>query len=127
MVLQLRRKVVIPGSPWVGSIGIRQWPFWSLPAAVRGYVGLVALAAFAAAGTTIDLVPVTRRSLVWFAVLSAAAVAHLEVTRRIERMREVAAEGTPHAHLQSIWIFAALLLLPPPLVVAVIVISYTHA
>jgi hypothetical protein len=48
------------------------------------------------------------------------AVAHLEVARGIERMREVAAEGTPHAHLQSIWIFAALLLLPPPLVVALI-------
>ncbi|HET8642756.1 MAG TPA: GGDEF domain-containing protein [Pseudonocardiaceae bacterium] len=111
----------------MGSIGIREWPFWSLPAPVRGYVVLVALAALAAAGTTVDLVPVTRQSLVWFAVLSAAAVAHLEVTRRIERMREIAAEGTPHAHLQSIWIFAALLLLPPPLVVAVIVISYGHA
>jgi diguanylate cyclase (GGDEF)-like protein len=108
-------------------ISTREWPFWALPRPVRWYVLLVILAALAAVATTVQLMPIGKLSLIWFAGLSVAAVAHLEVARGIERMREVAAEGTPHAHLQSIWIFAGLLLLPPPLVVALIAISYTHS
>ena len=126
-MLHLSRRVLILRQPRVRLIRVREWPFWALPRPVRWYVVLVTLAALAAAGTTVRLMPVDRRSLIWFAALSVAAVVHLEVARGIERMREVAAEGSPHAHLQSIWIFAALLLLPPPLVVGVIVISYTHS
>lgn len=127
MVLQSRRRVLIPARRRGMRVNVREWPFWSLPRSVRWYVGLVTLAALGAAATTVDLMPVDRLALIWFAALAVAAVAHLEVARGIERMREIAAEGTPHAHLQSIWIFAAVLLLPPPLVVAIIMVSYTHS
>jgi diguanylate cyclase (GGDEF)-like protein len=126
MVLHMRRSVSILSRPQV-LISVRKWPLWALPRPVLWYVLLVILAGLAAAGTTIELMPVDKVSLIWFAGLSVAAVTHLEVARGVERIREVAAGGTPYVHLQSIWIFAALLLLPPPLVVALIAISYTHS
>ncbi|MGI5499575.1 diguanylate cyclase [Lentzea sp. CA-135723] len=63
----------------------------------------------------------------WFLLLAGGAVVHLEAARGIERIREIGAEGSPHAHMQSVWLFAGVLVLPMPLLVALIVISYTHS
>ncbi|WP_285639962.1 GGDEF domain-containing protein [Lentzea sp. NBRC 102530] len=63
----------------------------------------------------------------WFLLLAGGAVLHLEAARGIERIREIGAEGSPHAHMQSVWLFAGVLVLPMPLLVALIVISYTHS
>ena len=63
----------------------------------------------------------------WFLLLSSGAVLHLEAARGIERIREIGAEGSPHAHMQSVWLFAGVLVLPMPQLVALIVISYTHS
>jgi diguanylate cyclase (GGDEF)-like protein len=126
MMLHMRRRLSILSRP-PALVNVRKWPFWALPRAVRWYVLLVISAALAAAITTVHLMSIDKLSLIWFAILSVAAVIHLEVARGIERMREVATVGTPYARLQSIWFFAALLLLPPPLVVALVVISQLHS
>ncbi|WP_439657999.1 diguanylate cyclase [Lentzea sp. HUAS TT2] len=63
----------------------------------------------------------------WFLLLAAGAVGHLEAARGIERIREIGAEGSPHAHMQSVWLFAGVLVLPMPQLVALIVISYAHS
>jgi diguanylate cyclase (GGDEF)-like protein len=76
---------------------------------------------------TISLTPVTRLDWIWFWLLVLAAVAHLEASRHIERLREISSEGSPHNHLQSVWFFAGVLLLPPPLIAALLVISYGHS
>ncbi|WP_307868893.1 GGDEF domain-containing protein [Umezawaea beigongshangensis] len=76
--------------------------------------------------TTTHLDQVTTRSWIWFGLLSTAAVIHLEAARGIERIREIAADGTPYTHMQSVWFFAGVLLLPLPLITALILISFSH-
>ncbi|KAA2267037.1 GGDEF domain-containing protein [Solihabitans fulvus] len=100
---------------------------WSLPRGVLAYLLAVECLAVVGVVATARLAPITSHSLMWCGLLVVGAVAHLETARGIERIRELAAEGSPHAHLQSIWIFAGLLLLPPPLVVVVIAVSYAHS
>ncbi|WP_313888287.1 GGDEF domain-containing protein [Lentzea alba] len=62
-----------------------------------------------------------------FLLLAGGAVLHLEAAQGIERIREISREGSPHAHMQSVWLFAGVLVLPMPLLVALIAISYLHA
>ncbi|HWC81528.1 MAG TPA: GGDEF domain-containing protein [Pseudonocardiaceae bacterium] len=69
---------------------------------------------------------VTQRELIWFGLLTAASVIHLEAAQGIERIREMSAEGSPYTHMQSVWFFAGALLLPFQLVTALIAISFTH-
>ncbi|MEV4316909.1 GGDEF domain-containing protein [Actinocrispum sp. NPDC049592] len=110
-----------------GALNPRGWSVWSLPRPVVVYILTVEAFALVVVGFTATVVPITTQSLIWFAMLLAGEITHLEAARGIERIRELGAEGRPHMHLQSIWIFAALLLLPPPLVAVVIVVSYTHS
>ncbi|HEX4721771.1 MAG TPA: diguanylate cyclase [Pseudonocardiaceae bacterium] len=103
------------------------WRLWSLPRHVVVYLAVVELAAVIVLAATLRLVPITPRALVWFGMLVAGMLVHLEASRRIERLREIAAERKPHTHPQDVWFFAALLLLPPPLVAAVVAISYCYS
>ncbi|MEU4744614.1 GGDEF domain-containing protein [Actinosynnema sp. NPDC023658] len=104
----------------------RDWSLWRLPRAVLIYVLTVEAVAVVAVASVATLVPVTGRHWTWFAVLSAAAVVHFEAARGLERVREVAAEGSPYAHPQSIWLFAGVLVLPPPLLAGLVAVSYGY-
>jgi diguanylate cyclase (GGDEF)-like protein len=94
---------------------------------VVAYILLVDVAAVAVLVSTARLTPITPRALVWCALLIAGLIVHKEASHGIERIREIATEGSPHTELQSIWIFAALLLLPPPLVAVVIVTGFGYS
>ncbi len=100
---------------------------WTLSPPVLLFLSVVEIGALGVVLGTADLVPITSRSLLWCGLIVAGEIVHLEAAQRIERLRELGAEGRPHMHLQSIWIFAGLLLLPPPLATLVIVVSYTHS
>ncbi|GLZ28363.1 GGDEF domain-containing protein [Lentzea sp. NBRC 105346] len=105
----------------------RRWKLWSLSLPVLTYIAVVETAATLVVVATARLTPADALAWTWFALLAAGAVVHLEAARGIERIREIAAEGSPHAHMQSVWLFAGVLLLPMPLLVALIGISYVHA
>ncbi|WP_328450443.1 MULTISPECIES: sensor domain-containing diguanylate cyclase [unclassified Amycolatopsis] len=100
---------------------------WKLPTPVFGYVLVVDALALIAILATAGLVPISGQAVLWCGLILAGEIVHLEAAQRIERIRELAADGRPHMHLQSIWIFAGLLLLPPPLATLVIVVSYAHS
>ena len=100
---------------------------WKLPTPVLGYVLVVDALALVAILATAGLAPITGQAVLWCGLILAGEIVHLEAAQRIERIRELAADGRPHMHLQSIWIFAGLLLLPPPLATVVIVVSYVHS
>jgi diguanylate cyclase (GGDEF)-like protein len=104
-----------------------RWSVWSLSRPALFYVLVVQVAALATVAGTITLAPVDREDWLFFGLLAAAAVAHLEAARGLERLRELSAEGSPHTHLQSVWFFAAVLLLPPPLIAALLAVSYGHS
>lgn len=105
----------------------RRWSVWSLSRPALIYVLAVQVAGLATIAGTITLVPVERQDWIFFGLLVAAAVAHLEAASGMERIREVSSEGSPHTHLQSVWFFAGVLLLPPPLLAALLAISYGHS
>jgi len=112
---------------WSGrGWSVRRWSLWSLPAPIRSYVIGVDAAAIALVIITATLVPVQRADLLLFGGLALVAVLHYEASKRIERVREVTAEGGSYVDLQSVWGLAGVLLLPPPLVAALIAITYTH-
>ncbi|MFE2757805.1 diguanylate cyclase [Actinosynnema sp. NPDC059335] len=102
------------------------WSLWRLPRVVLVYVLAVEVVAVAAVAAVATLTPVTGRHWAWFGLLAGAAVVHFEAARGLERVREVAAEGSPYAHPQSIWLFAGVLVLPPPLLAALVVVSYGY-
>jgi diguanylate cyclase (GGDEF)-like protein len=104
----------------------RGWSLWRLPRSVLVYVVGVEVLAVVAVASVATLTPVTSRHWLWFGVLAGAAVVHFEAARGLERVREVAAEGSPYAHPQSIWLFAGVLVLPPPLLAALVAVSYGY-
>jgi diguanylate cyclase (GGDEF)-like protein len=104
----------------------RRWSLWALPPNLKYYVIAVDLAAVATVTGTAVLFPVERQDLILFVGLVVGSMLHLEWSRRIERMRELAAEGVSYVSPQAVWSFAGLLLLPPPLVAALIVVLYAH-
>ena len=108
-------------------IGPRHWALWLVPRPFLVLAVLVDGAAVAAVATTAPLYPITGRHLIWFAALAGLSALHLEVTRRVERLRELAAEGVPYVSLKSVWTFAGLLVLPPSLLAALIGITYAHS
>jgi diguanylate cyclase (GGDEF)-like protein len=97
----------------------------SLPGGLLAYVctvvGFTVAVVAAAAATT----SVTGRGWAWLGLLLACAIAHLEVTQGLERIRELP-EGTPYTHLQSTWYIAGLLLLPLPLQVILIAVTFAY-
>ncbi|WP_170191992.1 GGDEF domain-containing protein [Saccharothrix syringae] len=103
------------------------WHLWELPRPVLAYVLAVDVAALALVALTSVRGAVTGTDLVRFAVLSGAAVVHLEFARGIERMREMAVSGTPYVNLKSLWVFTGVVLLPLPLVAALTAITYLYA
>lgn len=105
----------------------RRWSVWSLPRSVLTYIVLVEIAAVVAIASTARLAPITPRALAWCGLLLLGVIIHKETARGIDRIREIATEGSPHTNLQSIWFIAALLLLPPPLVALVVVFSFMYA
>lgn len=104
-----------------------QWALWSIPTLVLGYVLAVDIAALATMAAAPRLGPVGSADLARFTLLALGAAVHIEATRHIERLREVAAEGVPYVHLMSMWIFAGALVLPLPLALALVLSSYAHS
>ncbi|WP_116206148.1 GGDEF domain-containing protein [Amycolatopsis circi] len=99
---------------------------WSLPRPALCLVLAVDLVAVVLAVLSSVSVSITRTQWLWFAVLAAAAIAHLEAVRTIERRREQASKKAPYTNLKSLWVFAALLVLPLPLVIALTAVSYLY-
>ncbi|WP_202819017.1 GGDEF domain-containing protein [Actinosynnema sp. ALI-1.44] len=114
---------VNPRLRWVSP---RKWRLWALPPASLAYVLVTNVVAVLVTVMASLHVTVSRTEWVWFAVLAAASLLHLEAARSIERRREQTGEGVPYTNLKSLWVFTGVLLLPLPLVIALIVIAYTY-
>jgi diguanylate cyclase (GGDEF)-like protein len=101
---------------------------WTLPRSATWYVLVIdVLALIFTCICTVKTPAPTHQQWGWFAILTAAAVLHLEAVRTIERRREKAVAGAPYTNLKSLWVCAAVLLIPLPLVVALIVASYVYS
>ncbi|WP_285747890.1 GGDEF domain-containing protein [Lentzea sp. NBRC 105346] len=99
------------------------WSLWSLPRRAVAYVLLVDVAALTLA--VLAARPVGARSWVTFGVFAACAVAHLQASQWIERIRRDHSR-VPHVDLCSIWIFAGALALPALPAVLLVAVIYLH-
>lgn len=104
-----------------------RWKLWEQPPHVLAYVLIVDAVAIAAALATANLVPVTRTDLVHFAVLAGCAIAAIELTRTIERHRELTAGAGPYLDLKAVWSLCAVIVLPPILATAMVLLTYLTA
>lgn len=105
----------------------RRWQVWSLSRPILFYVLAVEIVAVAAVVAAANAGDVTRRDVVWLAVLMVAALVYQEAIRSIDRVRDVAVAGSSYTHLLSVWVFASVLLLPPVLTAVLVVFGYLHA
>jgi diguanylate cyclase (GGDEF)-like protein len=109
------------------AAAIGRWPIWDLPRPVVGGLLAVEFLAVGIVALTARLGgPYTSRTLLWFTILVGCAIAHIELSRSIDRLREKLSEGRPWWNLQAVWSFAALLVLPPLLVAVLIGVTYTY-
>ena len=104
------------------------WALWTHRGHVVGFVLVVMAFGLGSAAVTAVLVPIHQHDLIRFGALAACALAHLDITRGIERMRKtVWPDGTtPHLDLRTVWNFAALIVLPPALATAMVVLTTVH-
>ena len=107
---------------------VPDWAIWSLPGRLLGSVLLVDLLAlslvvFAAITTPF---PTYGPSATAGSALLFAAVAHSEISLRLERIRRRLVRETAHIDLSSVWTFAAVILLPIAMASALIIALYLY-
>jgi diguanylate cyclase (GGDEF)-like protein len=83
---------------------------------------LALIATVAAAG----LLPVTSTSWIRLAIVMGCALAHIELSRSIERTRKLAAGTGPFVDGLTVWHFTAVLILPAPLATALVIFTQTY-
>ncbi len=98
------------------------WPLWSTPRHVVCYVLLID--AIAVVTALLVRRPITHLELTRFAVLVVAAIAYIEFTRGVERVREVNAKAGPYMDTESVWCFAAVVILPPSLACGLVLVIF---
>lgn len=96
---------------------------WSLPRPVLSTVIGVEALAVVVTVVTVPRFPVRGHDWLIFAILAGCCIAHLELVRGIERIREGVRTNTALVDLKSAWTFAGALLLPPALAIALVVLS----
>lgn len=118
-----RRAVQVSALPnsWVA-----RWKLWQLPGPVLTLVIAVHVVTVGITFGTAWLAPVTHQHWVFASVLLVLGVAHLELSRGIERHRAKDSGAGPYHDLKTVWNVAALLLLPPILATAVIVATHGY-
>lgn len=112
-------------SSLVGGRWIRSWEMWSLPRHVLFYVLVVDILAAGATGAMVPVLPITRADGVAAIILGTCAIAHIELSRGIERARKLTSGVGPFVDSLTLWDFAAILVLPPAAASGLIV--FTHA
>lgn len=112
------------GRPWRWARG---WPLWALPRHVLTYVLAVDLLAAGAIAALARVLPITRGEGIEFAILAVCGLAHIELSRSIERARKVASGVGPFVDSLTLWDFAGIIVLPPLLASALIVLTHTTA
>jgi diguanylate cyclase (GGDEF)-like protein len=90
------------------TTAIRDWPIWSLPRWLTGYVLTVIAVYLAAVGIAASVTVFSRRDLALFGLLMACTAAAVELTRRTTEEGSGATKDT-----QGVWELPVAILLPP--------------
>ncbi len=105
------------------TTAIRDWPIWSLPRWLTGYVLTIIAVALAAIGIAASVSVFSRHNLALFGLLMACTAAAVELTRKASEEGSGASKDT-----QGVWELPVAILLPPffALVSPIARIALTH-
>lgn len=104
---------------------VRGYALWTTPRHVMIYVLIVnALTVFTTIATS--FLPVVTFDWAHLAILTGCAIAHVELSRSIERVRKLASGVGPLVDGLTVWHFAAVLILPMPLATALVAATQTY-
>lgn len=101
------------------------WAIWSVPGRVLCYVLSIEVFTLGILAATAIHAPVTRVDWIRFAILTGCVIAHVELTRGVERVRHVTSGVGPVMNTDSAWCVAAVVALPAALAGAMIVVMST--
>lgn len=102
---------------WIAS-----WAVWASPRHVLAYVLIVDI--LASIIYVLPHAPITTVDWWRFAALAGCSIAHVELTRSVERVRDVGAKAGPYMDTASVWCFAAVVVLPTPLACGIVALIY---
>jgi diguanylate cyclase (GGDEF)-like protein len=105
---------------------VRGFEVWTTPRHVLAYVLIVDALAVIATGATAGLLPVTATDWLRLGILAGCVLAHVELSRSIERARKLASGAGPFVDGLTVWHFTAVLILPAPLATALVVFTQTY-
>jgi len=105
---------------------VRGFEVWTTPRHVLAYVLVVDALALIATGSTAALLPVTATDWIRLGILAGCVIAHIELSRSIERTRKLASGAGPFVDGLTVWHFTAVLILPAPLATALVVFTQTY-
>jgi diguanylate cyclase (GGDEF)-like protein len=105
---------------------VRGFEVWTTPRHVLAYVLVVDVLAIIATGATASLLPISNTDWIRLAILVGCALAHIELSRSIERARKLASGAGPFVDGLTVWHFTAVLILPAPLATALVVFTQTY-
>ncbi|HEX4703008.1 MAG TPA: GGDEF domain-containing protein [Pseudonocardiaceae bacterium] len=69
----------------------------------------------------------TRLDWIRLAFLAGCAIAHIDLTRGVERVRNITAGAGPSLDTKSVWSFAAVIILPPTMAAGMVILTHTWA
>ena len=101
------------------------WGLWSLSRRPLAFVLTIEVFAVTVAGITGFTQPISRLDWIRLAILSGCAIAHIELTRGVERARSLPSGTGPFMTNDSVWCVAAVVALPAALASIVVVVSCT--
>jgi diguanylate cyclase (GGDEF)-like protein len=85
-------------------------------------LGLELVAVVSTTATSTHLM-VSRLDWIRFAVLAACAITHIDLSRGIDRVRQLTSGPAPSLDTKTVWSFAAVLILPVTLAAAMVVVT----
>jgi hypothetical protein len=89
------------------------------------FVLTVEIFAVALLAVTWSFQPISRLDWIRLAILSGCLIAHIEMTRKVERARSLPSGTGPYITNDGVWCVAAVVALPAALACLVIVIDFT--
>jgi diguanylate cyclase (GGDEF)-like protein len=105
---------------------VRGFEVWTTPRHVLAYVLVVDAVAVLATGATAGLLPLRTSDWIRLGILAGCVLAHVELSRSIERTRKLASGAGPFVDGLTVWHFTAVLVLPAPLATALVVFTQTY-
>ena len=103
------------------------WQLWSLSRQLLSFVLITEFVALGSVAFVLPRAPIDHRIWLEFGFLCACVVTHVELTRAVERYRQVTSGTGAFSNADTAWCVAGVVALPPVLANAVVVFVFSYS